>query len=144
MNRRIQHRLNTAKEFETEGKFLHAAQIYHSLISDYPEYIEAYINLADIYQANGYVESAEKILKSILAKQPHNNEIKLYLSQFYMQNKDWAKALELLSGLSSKDSFVKSPHTFSLRVTMPRMPDHHYLTTRMKAPMGIQASSHQS
>ena len=106
MNRRIEHKLNTAKEFEAEGKFLHAAQIYHSLISEYPDHIEAYINLADIYQSIGNIESSVKILKSILIKQPDNNEIKLYLSQFYMQNKEWSNALELLSKLSSKDPFV--------------------------------------
>jgi len=106
MNRRVQHKLNTAKEFEADGKFLHAIQIYNSLISEYPGFIEAYINLADIYQANGSIESAEKILKSILVERPDNSEIKLYLSQFYMQNKNWTKALELLSKLSSKDPFI--------------------------------------
>ena len=106
MNRRIEHKLNTAKEFEAEGKFLHATQIYHSLISEYPDNIEAYINLADVYQSTGDIESSVKVLKSILVKQPDNNEIKLYLSQFYMQNKEWSNALELLSKLSSKDPFI--------------------------------------
>ncbi len=106
MDRRIQHKLNTAKEFEAEGKYLHAIQIYHSLISEYPDNVEAYINLADMYQVNGQTKNAEKILNSILSKQPDNNEIKLYLAQFFMQNKNWGKALDLLSGLSSKDPFV--------------------------------------
>jgi len=103
MDRRIQHKLNTAKEFEAEGKYLHAIQIYHSLISEYPDNVEAYINLADMYQVNGQTKNAEKILNSILSKQPDNNEIKLYLAQFFMQNKNWGKALDRLS---SKDPFV--------------------------------------
>ncbi|MEJ2505947.1 MAG: tetratricopeptide repeat protein, partial [Ignavibacteriaceae bacterium] len=70
MDHKVQHKLNTAKEFETEGKYLHAIQIYHSLISEYPDNVEAYINLADMYQVNGQTKSAEKILKSILSKQP--------------------------------------------------------------------------
>lgn len=106
MDHRIQHKLNTAKEFEAEGKYLHAIQIYHSLISEFPDSVEAYINLADMYQVGGYSESAEKILRSILLKQPENNEIKLYLSQFFMQNKNWEKAIDLLSDLSTKDPFV--------------------------------------
>ena len=106
MDHTLQHKLNTAKEFETEGKFLHAIQIYHSLISEFPGHIEAYINLADLYQMNGQNKSAEKVLKQILAEQPENNEIKLYLAQFFMQNKEWLKALQLLSGLSSEEPFV--------------------------------------
>ena len=106
MDHKVQHKLNTAKEFETEGKYLHAIQIYHSLISEYPDNVEAYINLADMYQVNGQTKSAEKILKSILSKQPENSEIKLYLTQFFMQNRNWEKALDLLSDLSSKDPFV--------------------------------------
>jgi len=106
MDRRLHHKLSTAKEYEEEGKFLHAIQIYHSLISEYPDHIEAYVNLADLYQLNGKKNSAEKVLKQILAEQPDNSEIKLYLSQFFMQNKEWVKALDLLSGISSKDPFV--------------------------------------
>lgn len=106
MDRKLQHKLDTAKEFEAEGKSLHAIQIYNSLISEYPEHIEAYINLADLYQVKGQIKSAERILKQILTEQPENSEIKLYLAQFFMQNKEWVKALELLSDLSSKDPFV--------------------------------------
>ena len=106
MDYSYQHRIKTAKEFETQGKFLHAIQIYQVLIEEYPDHTESYINLADIYQVIGRKESAEKLLILIIEQQPMNYELSLYFAQFLMQNKDWKRALENLSQLSSEDPFV--------------------------------------
>jgi tetratricopeptide (TPR) repeat protein len=103
---KYQHKLKTAKEFETQGKFLHAVQIYQLLIDEFPDLPESYVNLADIYQVKGQWKSAEKVLKLILSRQPGNYEIKLYYIQFLMHNKNWEKALNLLLSLSTNDPFA--------------------------------------
>lgn len=103
---KYQHKIKNAKEFETQGKFLHAIQIYQLLIDEFPDVPESYINLADIYQVKGQWKSAERVLKLILARQPENYEIKLYYIQFLMHNKNWDKALNLLLSLSSSDPFA--------------------------------------
>lgn len=102
----FQHRIKTAKDFEMQGKYLHAIQIYQVLIEEYPDQSESYINLADIYHEFGLKESAQKVLGSILERQPNNYELTLYFAQFLMQNKEWSKALKKLSCLSSEDPFV--------------------------------------
>ena len=106
MDYKFEHKLKTAKEFETAGKILHAIQIYHELIKEFPDAVEPYINLADIYQLAGHKKSAEKVLKLIIDRQPDNYEIQLYYVQLLMQNKDWVRALTLLSKLSLNDPFV--------------------------------------
>ena len=103
---KYQHKLNTAKEFEARGKYLHAIQIYYSLIEEFPDYAESYINLADIFLLRGKKVSAEEVLKLILDRQPENHEIMLYFAQFLMQSKEWDRASEMLSNLSSEDPFV--------------------------------------
>ena len=106
MDYKFEHKLKTAKEFETTGKILHAIQIYHELIKEFPDSVEPYINLADIYQFAGHKKSAEKVLKLIIDRQPDNYEIQLYYIQLLMQNKDWERALALLQNLSGNDPFI--------------------------------------
>ena len=105
MGYKFQHKIKSAKEFEAQGKYLHAIQVYQLLIDEFPEFHESYINLADIYQLKGKKKSAEKILKLILARQPDNYEIKLYYIQLLIHNKEWDEALNLLFSLSVEDPF---------------------------------------
>lgn len=106
MDHKFQHKIKTAKEYEARGKYLHAIQIYRTLIDEFPDYIEPYINLADIYQNTGQKKSAENVLKLILDRKPDNYEINLYYIQLLMQNKEWTRASGMLSDLSSADPFV--------------------------------------
>ena len=106
MDYNYQHKIKSAKDFESQGKLLHAIQIYKVLIEDYPDQAESYINLADAYQIIGQKESAERILESIITRQPENHELSIYFAQFLMQNKEWNRALDKLSELSSEDPFV--------------------------------------
>jgi tetratricopeptide (TPR) repeat protein len=103
---KFQHKIKSAKEFEAQGKYLHAIQVYQLLIEEFPEFPESYINLADIYQLKGKKKSAENILRLILNRQPDNYEIKLYCIQFLMHNEQWDEALTLLLGLSVEDPFA--------------------------------------
>ncbi|MGB5848181.1 MAG: tetratricopeptide repeat protein [Ignavibacteriaceae bacterium] len=106
MDYKFLHKIKCAKEFEAQGKYLHAIQVYQLLIEEFPEFPESYINLADIYQIKGMKKSAEKILKLILNRQPDNYEIKLYYVQFLMHNEEWDEALNLLLSLSIEDPFA--------------------------------------
>jgi len=103
---KLEQKIKTAVEFEAKGKFLHAVQIYQTLINDYPENCEPYINLADLYHAKGQKESAEKTLKIILTRQPDNYEVMLYYAQFLMQNNEWDRAVAKLLNVSVDESFL--------------------------------------
>lgn len=106
MDYKFQNKIKKAKEFEAKGKYLHAIQVYQSLIEEFPGVPDSYINLADIYQIIGKKKSAENILKLILNRQPDNYEIKLYYIQFLMHNEEWNEALNLLLSLSIEDPFA--------------------------------------
>ncbi len=103
MDYRLQHKIKQAKEYEAQGKFLHAIQIYRSLIDDYPDYAESYISLAELYNMYGKKESAEKIFNQITEKQPDNLDVKTYFAEFLIKNEEWQKAVDMLSGFSSED-----------------------------------------
>ncbi|GBD88632.1 tetratricopeptide repeat protein [bacterium BMS3Abin03] len=95
--------MKVAKEFEAGGKFLHAVQIYQSLINEYPEYAESYIGLAELYYYWGKKESAENIFEKIINIQPENLEVKIYFAEFLIKHKKWQKSIDVLSGFSSDD-----------------------------------------
>ena len=101
------HKIKSAKEFEDRDKYLHAIQIYKTLINEYPDLPDPYINLADLFQVKGQKKSAERVLKEILDRNPDNIEIKLYYVQLLMQNKNWNKALGMLEEIPSEEPFVR-------------------------------------
>ncbi len=97
LNYQLDHKIRTAKEFEAQGKLLHAVQIYTSIIEDFPEFIDAYFNLADLYENLGNIQPAVKILKELLDLDPEDNEVRLFLGQFYLRNMLWDETIEILS-----------------------------------------------
>jgi tetratricopeptide (TPR) repeat protein len=107
MDIKFQNKIKNAREFEAQGKSLHAIQIYRSLINDFPEIPEPYIYLADIYMASGKKKIAETTIQLIFEKLPGNYEITLYFSQFLMQNENWDKAIELLLKVTGEDPFAE-------------------------------------
>jgi tetratricopeptide (TPR) repeat protein len=107
MDVKFEHKIKSAKDFESKGKILHAIQIYRSLIEEFPEISEPYIQLADIYQSMGQSRSAENIIRLIYEEQPENYETTLYFSQFLMHNENWGKAIDLLKELNSGEPFAE-------------------------------------
>ncbi|MFC2103615.1 tetratricopeptide repeat protein [Bacteroidota bacterium] len=107
MDVKFQHKINSAKDFEARGKVLHAIQIYQSLIEEFPEIPESYIQLSNIFQSTGKTKSAENIIRSIYELQPDNYELTLYYSQLLMQNESWDKAVKLLLDLIEGDPFAE-------------------------------------
>ena len=93
----LQHRLKTAREFEAQGKLLHAVQIYISIIQDHPDLIEAYFDLADMYESLGNITSGIELLESLIEQNPDDKDIRLFLGQYLLRNLKWNEAIEVLS-----------------------------------------------
>jgi len=98
-NYQLNHKIKTAKQFEEQGKHLHAIQIYQSLIEENSASAEVYLNLSHLYENTNRIEPAIELLKSYLEKNPESREIKLALSQLYLRNMRWNEAIEMLSDL---------------------------------------------
>ncbi len=93
----LQHRLKTAREFEAQGKLLHAVQIYLLIIQDHPDLIEAYFDLADLYESMGNIAPGVDILESLTIQYPDDKDIRLFLGQYLLRNSKWNEAIEVLS-----------------------------------------------
>jgi len=104
----IQHKLKQARNFESEGKYLHSIQIYHSLINQYPDFIHAYLNLAVLYERQDKPGSAEEILKQVIAISPYDNEIRIYFAQFLIRNMKFSESLEVLKKVDTEEEPLSS------------------------------------
>ena len=104
----IIHKMKLASDFETQGKLLHAVQVYNSIIADCPEYTDAYFALGDVYEKLGNINPAVKMIRTFLKKNPENKEIRIYLSEFLMRNSKWDEANEVLSYILPEEEPVIS------------------------------------
>ncbi len=93
----LQHRLKTAREFEAQGKLLHAVQVYHLIIQDHPDLVEAYFDLADLYESLGNIIPGINLLESLVEQNPEDKDIRLFLGQYLLRNAKWNEAIEVLS-----------------------------------------------
>jgi tetratricopeptide (TPR) repeat protein len=108
MDLKAQHKLKKASEFESQHKYLHAIQIYHSLMEEYPEYPEPFIKLAELYEHTGNAETALSVYEKIIHTQPDYIDLQLAFSQFLIRNKLWDMAIETLIRISPEDEPIIS------------------------------------
>lgn len=96
-NFQLNYKMELAGDFESQGKLLHAFQIYYSIISEFPDFVEPYFHLANLFEMMGKVKQAYVLLKQLIESQPENNEARLFYGQFLLKNSMWNDAIEVLS-----------------------------------------------
>lgn len=104
----ITHKMKLASGYEMQGKFLHAVQIYNSIISERPDYTDAYFALGEAYEKLGNIDPAIEMIRNFLKANPENKEVRIYLSEFLMRNKRWDEANEILSYILPEEEPVIS------------------------------------
>ncbi len=92
----LYYRLNNAKKFAVSGKYLHAAQLYKSLIEEFPEELEPYFQLAQLYQDQNLKRDAENLLLNFINEHPEKIDVVIFLAQIYLQNAQWEEMVEIL------------------------------------------------
>jgi tetratricopeptide (TPR) repeat protein len=102
----FEHRLKAARDFEAEGKNLHALQVYAKLIEEYPGNPEAYYSVAELYEKAGNLDSAVVLLKEFLTNDPENKDVRLFLAQYLLRNSRWEEAIEFLEYLMPEEEPV--------------------------------------
>lgn len=100
--------MKLGRDFEAQGKFLHAAQIYNTVIDEFPDYIDVYFNLAGLYEKMGNINPAINLLKSYLETEPEDKDARLFLGQFLLKNTRWNDAVEILSYIQPEEEPVAS------------------------------------
>ena len=105
---KFEHKINLAREFEAEGKTLHAIQIYHSILEEFPDEIETYFRITNLYEITGNILPALNLLNHFLESEPENKDVRLFLGQFLLRNSRWEEAVEALSFILPQEEPVVS------------------------------------
>lgn len=93
----LDHKMKLGHDFESQGKLLHAAQIYNSVLEEFPDYADVYFKLANLYDLMGNIRPAVKLLKDFLEKNPDDKDVRMFLGQFLLKNNFWDDSIEVLS-----------------------------------------------
>lgn len=92
----LNRRIHTAIEYEGQGKPLHAIQVYRNIISNNPDFIDAYYKLAAMYERMDNDKAAGDVLFELLDHVDDNFEVKLYVGHFLFKNKRWDDTIAVL------------------------------------------------
>jgi tetratricopeptide (TPR) repeat protein len=96
---RIKFKLKLASAFISEGKNLHAIQIYLKLIEETKKQ-DIYFQLAELYEDMGFIDSGKKILSDLVQLNVSDHDITLYFGQYLLRNSRWIEAIEVLATIS--------------------------------------------
>lgn len=104
----LDHKLKSAIDFEVSGKFLHAMQIYNSLIEKFPDEMDPYFNLVSLYEKLDNFDAAGSLLKDLLEAHPDSLEIRLFTGQFFLRSQRWNDAIDILAIISPEEEPIVS------------------------------------
>ncbi len=79
-----------------------AEKVFKEINKEQPEYISAYVNLANLYRIQGKNGPAIGLLESALEKSPDSTAINLVLAQCYYEESEFIKAGNLFVKVNSK------------------------------------------
>lgn len=82
---------------------MHSMQIYHRVISEYPDFVDAYAELAFIYIKLGKGNSAEKLLRKAYEINPDNEEVLFMLGNICLKSERYDEAIKFYTPLSYLD-----------------------------------------
>lgn len=97
---RKKYKLKLASALISEGKNLHAIQVYKNLVEAGAE--EAFFLLAELYEDMQMVDAGENVLLDLLELKEDKSEVGMYLGQYLLRNSKWIDAIEILNTLTDK------------------------------------------
>ena len=96
---RIKCKLKLGSAFISEGKNLHAIQVYLNLIEE-TEREEIFFQLAELYEDMGFIDAGKKILTDLVRLKNGSNNVTLYFGQYLLRNSRWIEAIEVLNDIT--------------------------------------------
>jgi tetratricopeptide (TPR) repeat protein len=85
------------------NNYKEAEKVFTSINKEQPEYISAYINLANLYRIQEKTSTAIGLLESAIEKAPESTAVNLVLAQCYYEESDFSKAGRLFADVNDKD-----------------------------------------
>jgi len=95
-------RFEDALKYFQKGNYLHAAQIYHSLLNDSEEKKRALIGLSEVYEKLSNNSSASRLMEEYISENPADSEIRMCLGKKFINEGLFEKAIEVLSVIGSE------------------------------------------
>jgi tetratricopeptide (TPR) repeat protein len=102
----LDYKLKQARDFQAQGKLLHALQFYETVINEHPLFADAYFGVAEVYEQLGNIEPAIELLKEFLISDPENKIVRLFFGQFLLRNSRWEETIEVLSFILPEEEIV--------------------------------------
>ncbi len=101
-------KIKVARDFEVQGKLLHAAQVYISILNEYPDFTDAYFSLANLYELMGKIKPGIELLENFLDRNPKDYDVRFFLGQYLLRNSMWDEAVKILSFISPQENLMVS------------------------------------
>jgi tetratricopeptide (TPR) repeat protein len=106
INYQLDYKLKQARDYQAQGKLLHAFQLYEIVINENPAFVDAYFGMAEVYEQLGNIEPAIELLKEFLSSDPENKIVRLFFGQFLLKNSRWEESIEVLSFILPEEETV--------------------------------------
>lgn len=97
----FERKFEKAEEFFNEKKYLHAIQIYQSLLNVKHIKRKAAVKLIEIYDIQNQFESAVNVFKRYLSEEDTDEDMLTYYAQFLIRYGKYPEAHEVLSAISN-------------------------------------------
>lgn len=102
---KLKYKLKLASIYISEGKNLHAIQVYQQLL-DLTDNCDPYFLLAELYEDMGFVDSAINLLSNLYTKLGENEQISFHFGQFLLRNSKWIEAIQVFDGIKKTNPYV--------------------------------------
>ena len=110
----LELKLETADEYEAEGKFLFAVQIYTQLLSEKKAERRVTLRLAHLYEKMNLYDKANILVKKYLDLHSDDCEVRNLLAQFLLRTKQYDFVIELFEGVEIDENLPESYYFLGL------------------------------
>lgn len=99
----FESKFEKAEQFFSEKKYLHALQIFQSLL-EIPQFQrKALIKLIEIYDIQNQLDSAIKVFEEYFQHSIEDENMRAYYAQFLIRHNKYSEAHDILSSISSQN-----------------------------------------
>jgi tetratricopeptide (TPR) repeat protein len=102
----LDYKLKQARDFQAQGKLLHALQFYETVINEHPSFADAYFGVAEVYEQLGNINPAIELLNDFLLSDAENKLVRLFFGQFLLKNSRWEETIDVLSFILPEEEIV--------------------------------------
>lgn len=99
----FESKFEKAEQYFLEKKYLHALQIFQSLLEIPRLKRKALIKLIEIYDIQNQLDSAIKVFEEYLEQSNDDENMRAYYAQFLIRHKKYSEAHDILSSISTQN-----------------------------------------